>query len=599
MSLISGNLTRLLPFLRWRQHVNRTTLLADFKAGLTGAIIVLPQGVALATIAGMPPEYGLYASMVPAIIAALFGSSWHLVSGPTTAASVLLFSMLSEHAVPGSADYIALAITLTFMVGIFQLGMGIAKLGTLVNFISHSVIVGFTGGAAVLIATNQVNNFFGLDVPGASHFVATLIYFIEHLGDIDKWVLLVASTTLLCGIASKKLFPSLPSMITALLGGSLVAWMLTNWLGVNEIHITMVGALPSQLPPLSAPSVSIEVFSDLGLTALALTLFALTEAMSISRSISLRSGQAIEGNQEFIGQGLSNIAGSFFSAYVATGSFNRSAINYDAGARTPLAAIMAGLILIAIVPFITPLAAYLPKATMAGILFLVAWQLFDFHHIGMILRASRNESAVLIVTFLSALFLNLESAILLGVLLSLALYLKRTSKPRMLPRVPNPDSTKRKFTTSMRLPECPQLKMVRLDDSLYFGAVAHVREIFRRFREHYPEQKHLLLLAQGVAQVDVAGAELLAHETKARESMGGALHIYRLRDSACDVLRRGGYLGSSVPESIYQSKGEAIATIFEQFDKSICQRCDKRIFSECTKIPFTDEHPKPISEDQS
>lgn len=584
---------RFFPFLRWKQRISKESLNADFIAGLTGAVLVLPQGVAFATIAGMPPEYGLYASMVPAIVAALFGSSWHLVSGPTTAASIVMFSALGQLAAPSSEQYISLAITLTFMVGVIQLAMGVARLGTLVNFISHSVIIGFTTGAAILIITKQTENFFGIDLPDAQHFYETIYYFWNHLADIHPLVSLVAVATLLTGILVRKLWPKVPFLLTALIVGSLVAALLNLILEEGATGIHMVGALPRQFPPLSMPVFELGVIRELAPVALAMTLFALTEAVSIARSISMRSGQAIDGNQEFIGQGLSNIAGSFFSAYVATGSFNRSGANYDAGARTPIAAVSAGLLLVVLVLLLAPVTAYLPHAVMAGLLFLVAWQLIDFHHIRTVVRADRKESMVMGVTFFGTLFLDLEFAILLGVFLSLMIYLRRTSRPRVVFRVPDPESPQRKFTSSVTLPECPQLKMIRIDDSLYFGSVAHVREMFRRIREHYPGQKHLLLLTKGINYVDIAGAELLLDEALTRRRDGGELYLYRLKESASDVLERGGYMDALDRNNMYRSKEDAIHGIFQKLDKDICAHCNKRIFQECQGIdsrPGHDEH---------
>lgn len=577
-------LRRLLPFLRWQSRVTRENLRDDAMAGLTGAIIVLPQGVAFATIAGMPPEYGLYASMVPAIIAALFGSSWHLVSGPTTAASIVMFSALSPHAIPGTMDYVSLAITLTFMVGIIQLLMGFFRLGSLVNFISHSVIVGFTAGAAILIATKQAKNFFGLDIPPGGHFHDIIIYCFNHITEAHPLVSAVALVTLGAGLLVKKYIPKIPYMIAALVAGSIVAVVLNLILGEEVTGIEMVGALPRSLPPLSTPDFSLSVFKELAPAALAMTLFALTEAVSIARSISLRSGQAIEGNQEFIGQGLSNLVGSFFSAYVATGSFNRSGANYDAGAKTPLSAVIAGVLLILIVLAVAPLTAYLPKAAMAGLLFLVAWRLIDFPQIRLILRASKNEASVMILTFLGALFLELEFAILLGVTLSLMFYLSRTSKPRIVPRVPDPSTSDRRFTTGSKLLECPQLKILRIDDSLYFGAVAYVREILKRIREHYPEQKHLLIFSESINQVDVAGSELLAEELHARREMGGDMYLYQLKDSATDVMEKTGLVDDIGRNHFYDSKASAINSIYNKLDRSICDTCENRIFRECGRM---------------
>ena len=577
-------LINLLPFLRWWPMVNRDTLRLDVMAGLTGAIVVLPQGVAFAVIAGMPPEYGLYTAMIPAIIAAMFGSSWHLVSGPTTAASLVLFASLSTLAEPTTGQYVALAITLTFMVGLTQIAMGYAKLGTLVNFISHSVIIGFTAGAAILIASNQIKHFFGVDIERGLHFYEILVSFSQQLTHINPYVAITGFATLASGILIKRFAPKIPYMIVAMIFGSLVGVLLDSLYGTSVTHLKTVGALPASLPPLSMPDFSPATLKELAPAVLAVTLLALTEAISIGRSIAVKTGQHIDANQEFIGQGLSNIVGSFFSAYVATGSFNRSGVNYQAGAKTPIAALLSGVLLIGVVLAVAPLAAYLPNAAMAGILFLVAWGLIDFHHIKKIFQASRSDFSILLVTFIATLTLELEFAILLGVFLSLVVYLSRTSRPKVLGRVPDPKDPKRAFTTDSSLPECPQFKIMRIDGSLFFGAISHVSESLRRFREQNPQQKSALLVASGINFIDVAGAELLAQEAKNYRKLGGDLYFYEVKEGVCGPLRRGGYIQEIGDENMFASKTEAIADIFQTLDKNICAKCDKRIFKECLTI---------------
>jgi SulP family sulfate permease len=577
------NFVKIFPFLRWGRNLTRESVHADMLAGLTGAAIALPQGVAFAAIAGMPPEYGLYTCMVPAIIAALFGSSWHLVSGPTTAASIIMFASLSGMAIPGSEKYVALAITLAFMVGVMQLVMGMVRLGALVNFISHSVVVGFTAGAACLIAAKQANEFLGIDIPDGMHLFNTIEFLWVNWEQLHPLVMLVSVITLLTGLLAQRRLGGM-SMIAALLVGSAAAVLFNLAFGEQTSGIGMVGALPQQLPPLSMPQFSFETFRQLSPLALAMTLFALTEAVSIARSISLKTGQPINGNQEFIGQGLSNILGSFFSSFVATGSFNRSGANYDAGARSPLAAVMAGVLLIVLVLLLAPLTSHLPKAAVSGLLFLVAWRLINFAQIHKILRADKKEAVILGVVFFGTVFFSIEFAILAGVILSLMTFLRKTSRPRLSPRVPDPESRTRKFIYGQFLPECPQLKILRLDDSLYFGSVAHVGELLRRYREHYPEQKHLFLLTKGIAQVDVAGAELLIKEVRERRNLGGDLYMYQLRETASKVFKRGGYRDEIGEANIFKNKEDAISTIFDRLDKSICATCEHRIFVECKSI---------------
>ena len=573
------------PFLKWWPRVNRETFRDDLLAGLTGAIVALPQGVAFAVIAGMPPEYGLYAGMVPAVVAALFGSSWHLVSGPTTAASIVLFSALSKYAEPGSADYVQLALTLTIMVGLIQLVMGLARLGSIVNFISQSVVTGFTAGAAIIIAASQLKHFFGISVPRGGHLYQTLTGVFSQWHDFNPYVVSVGLITLVSGVIIRHFRPRMPYMIFSMLIGCVAAYGFSKFGGRQAASIQFVGALPASLPPLSAPSFTLENIRILAPAALATTLFVLTEAVSIARSLAVKSGQHLDGSQEFIGQGLSNIAGSFFSGYVATGSFNRSGLNFQAGAKTPLAAVFAGSLLIVVVLLVAPWAAYLPNAAMAGILFLVAWRLIDFQRMTKILKTSKQESVILMTTFLATLFLELEFAIFLGVILSLILYLNRTSHPRVLTRVPDPRHPMRAFTTDPDLPECPQLKIIRIDGSLFFGAISHVEEQLQKMADARPEQKHLLLVFSGINFIDMAGADFLAELVGREKKEGGQLYLYDIKAPVCEEIQQEGYLDLIGAKNIFESKDEALAEIFTRLDREICGRCRARIFLECLTLP--------------
>jgi SulP family sulfate permease len=493
----------------------------------------------------------------------------------------VLFSSLSALAVPGSADYVALALTLTFMIGVIELGLGLARMGALVNFISHSVVVGFTAGAAILIGAKQLKHFFGIDMPSGGHLHDILLAFVQQLGDINPYATMVALGTLITGIAVRRWWPKMPYLIIAMLTGSLMALGLNASFGEAVTHLALVGALPASLPPLSSPTFSMDMIKELAPTALAVTLFALTEAVSIGRSLAAKGGYRINGNQEFIGQGLSNIAGSFFSGYVATGSFNRSGLNFEAGARSPLAAVFAGLLLMVIVLLVAPLAAYLPKAAMAGVLFIVAWGLIDLKQIKHVLHADKRETSVLMVTLLSALFLELELAIFAGVLLSLLLYLEKVSKPAIRRRVPDPRMPKRAFVTDPELPECPQLRLARIDGPVFFGSANHVQNTFDLFRSRDPEQKHLAILANGINFVDLQGAEALADEAKRRRAQGGGFYLINVKKGFWDDLEACGCMDGESARNVFQTKGAAIRGIYQKLDKSVCATCDKRIFLEC------------------
>ena len=590
-------LYRLLPFLRWWPSVTPHTFKADTVAALTGAMVVLPQAVAFATIAGLPPEYGLYAAMVPAVVGALWGSSWHLVSGPTTAISIVVFASISPLAEPGSPQFIGLVLTLTLLTGLIQLAMGLARLGALVNFISHTVIIGFTAGAALLIASSQIKNFFGLDIPRGAHFHEVLIHFGTHLLDVNLWVMTVGAVTLASGILAKRYLTRLPYMIVAMVVGSAVAAWLNARYGSNATGIRTVGALVASFPPLSVPDFSLTAIKQTLFPATIIAILALTEAVAIARSVAIKSDQRIDSNQEFVGQGLSNIAGSFFSGYASSGSFNRSGVNYASGAKTPLAAALSAVFLLLIVLLVAPLAAYLPVPAMAAILFIVAWGLIDFHHIGEIMKRHKRERIVLAITFFGTL-VDLEKGIFLGILVSLLFYLYRTSRPSIRELVPvasELDNPRRKFVPAETgAVTCPQMTMLRVEGSIFFGAVEYVQQHFRNVDEADPQKKHLLLTSRAIGFIDLAGAELLAKEATRRRKLGGGLYLVGVQPDLCEMLRRSGQVDAVGEEQIFRHKGDALQAIYPRLDNEICRTCKARIFREChialpDGTPRTDE----------
>ena len=408
---------RFLPFLDWLPLLrDKTVVRADVLAGLTGAIVVLPQGVAFATLAGMPPAFGLYAAMIPCVIAALFGSSRVMVTGPANAISLTVLAIIAPLAAPESQRYIELVITLAFMVGVWQLLLGFARAGKLINFVSHTVIVGFTAGAAVLIVNSQIRNFFGIDITRGASVWQTVQQFLAHVGDVKPMPVLVGVLTLLAAILWQPLNRKVPAMLVAVVVGSVAAAIARS---IDPAYaIKTVDALPGAVPPLSLPDFSLATLQSLLVPSIAMTLLALAEAVSIAQALAIRRKEKLDGNQEFFGQGLANVIGSFFSAYPASGSFNRSGVNVAAGAVTPFSAIMASVFLVAILVFVAPLARFLPLAAVAAILFLVAWNLVDKREIAHLLH-DKYERITLLATFFATLLMPLEWSILLGVAVSL------------------------------------------------------------------------------------------------------------------------------------------------------------------------------------
>jgi SulP family sulfate permease len=413
-----GRLPRL-PISRWLPELREPGVVrADALAGLTGAIVVLPQGVAFATVAGMPPEYGLYGAMVPCVVAALFGSSRLMVTGPATALSLTTLALIAPLATPGSSKYIALVLTLTFLVGALQLALGLARAGRLIDFVPHSVIVGFTAGAAILIINSQIGPFLGLDLPRGTSVVDNVRAALAQLRNVAPSAPLVGMLTIIAVLAWQPLNRWVPAMLAGVLIGAAAAWLIAQQMP-QWPTLPTVQALPGALPPLSVPDLSLDTMRMLFGATMVMTLLGLTEAVAIARALAIRHGEQLDGNQEFIGQGLANLAGSFFSAYPASGSFNRSGVNVASGARTPFAAICAAIFLIAILFFVAPLARYLPFAVIAALLFLVAWALIDRGEIARIWQEEPGQRWPMLVTFIATITLSLEWAILLGITVAL------------------------------------------------------------------------------------------------------------------------------------------------------------------------------------
>ena len=571
-------LNKVFPFLDWLPLI-KTSWKDDLIAGITGTIIVIPQAVAFAMIAGLPPIYGFYTAMITPIIAALFGSSYHLISGPTTAISIVVYATISK-IVPASdvEAFVSLTLVLTFMAGVIQFAMGLARMGKLVNFVSHSVIIGFTAGAGILIAFKQLKHVFGIQVPQGSTFYEIIAYIISHFSETNWYVFAVAMGTLALALVIKIFIKPLSRyyMLIAMVFGSFLA----IWLGGSANNIETVGNIPSNLPPFHVPDFTIENIKMLSSGAMILALLGLIEAVAIGKAIALHTHHKIDGNQEFIGQGLSNMMASFFSSYAGSGSFTRSGVNHQAGAKTPLSAIFAAVGLMLVLLLVADYAAFLPKPAMGGIILLVGYNLIDFHHIKQVFKSSKRELIVLSVTLLGTLFLELEHALLAGILVSLFFYLERTSKPNIAELGLNTESRFRNIIREESVKTCPQLKIVRIDGSLYFGAVEVVSDYFAGLYNK-GESKHVLIMANGINFIDVAGAEWLTHEVKKWEERGGGIYFSGLKLVGQDVLKKGGFYKKIGHHNFYKDKREAVAEIYAKLDKEICAACTINAFNEC------------------
>ena len=678
----------------WVHQLTPATLRADALAGLLGAVLVLPQGIAFATLAGLPPEYGLYTAIVPCIIAALFGSSWHVMSGPTNANSLALFAMLSPLAAAFSPAYIQLALAVTVMVGVLQWLIGALRLGMLANFISPAVLFGFTSGAALLIGLHALPDLLGLGAPASPGAGAVLRHLLTQLGAAQPAALAVGAVTLAVALGLHRWRPRWPYMLIGLATATALAWawrhFMPDAMAVPAAALRTVGHIATPWPRFELPSISWAQASELVGLAFALTIVALGQDISIAKTVALRSGQRIDANREFRGQGLSNIVGGFFSCYVSCGSMNRSMPNLQAGAQTPLASVFSALLLLALVAVSASLLAQIPMAALSALLVLVAFTLLDRARWRQLFALSRTDFGVALATLAATITLRLEIAILLGMLLSLMSFLYRTSRPAMRSmgfdsRAPDrqfvviddaphssdetghsarrvvtsvevashqpgpqnrpwpvlslskgqtvggaapPGGSKAREATSVGavpsrpgqpgprdwlrqtagaaapsggsephavgsvgayLPECPQLKLLRMEGEVYFGATQHVADILHALRHQPNPQKHLLVMAKSMNFIDLAGAELWEAELAARRAMGGGLYFHRPRPEVIRLWRKTGFTDVLGPGHQFADKATAISTIFGKLDPEICRHCYARIFRECATAPGAED----------
>lgn len=569
----------LFPMRTWFKQINPSNVQADFWAGLTGAVMVLPQGIAFALIAGLPPEFGLYSAIVVQLIAGFFGSSWHMVTGPTVALSIVIPSILGSYAVIGSPQYIGLALTLMFIVGIIQLAFSIFRLGGLVNFISHTVIIGFTAGAGTLIIASQLPTLLGITIPRGLSIFEKIPIIAEKISFFHYPSIIIAVVTMAVAIVVRKIKRTYPHMILGIFAGVLTCLLIDG----KASGVAMLGPLPAAMPQMVFPTLNFHIVSELLPSAFALALLGLIEAVSIARSIAVRSHQRIDGNQEFFGQGLANTIGSCFSCYVGSGSFSRSAINYDSGAKTPIALLVTSAIVVMVLVFIPEITRFLPLPAMAGAIMLAGYNLFDFKHIMLIAKTSRNELAIILVTFLSTLLLNLEFAIYAGVILSLILYLQKTSHP-LVTQVDFSSLHARENKDAHQKPTAPPMTVLRINGSLFFGAVDHVQN---RLLELSEGQRwlHIVILAEGVNIIDIAGIEFLVNERNKLRKRGGDLYVIGLKSHVRRKLRKSPYWrGLGGKYHIYESTYIAFREICKSLGIDNYRQYMKILFKDFNKL---------------
>ncbi len=564
---------------------------ADLIAGLTVAVVMLPQAIAYALIAELPPETGLYAAIVASIVAILWGSSVHLHTGPTNAASLLVLATLLPIMPVGTPEYVAAAGLMAVMVGLMRLLMGLARLGVLVNFVSDSVIIGFTAGAGILISANQIRPLLKLPVESQPGFFATVIAIVTNLSETHQNSLWLGLGTMALVIVLNRYWPKLPAPLLGMIAASIVVAAL----GLDKRGVVVLGELPRTLPPLaSLPLTDFDLMGQMFTGAMAAAAIGLVEAVSITRAIASQSSQRLNSDQEFVGQGLASIAAGFFSGYTCSGSFVRSAVGYSSGAKTPLAVILASLfVLIALLSF-APYAAYLPRAALAGVLIVAAYGMVDRKAIKRIWQASFGDTMIMIATIIATLVLPLQFAVLAGIIVSIMRFLVKTSMPQVQPVVP--DESFRHFVPENDSPICPQIGIITMSGPLYFGAAQHIEKAIQANREKHPEQTYLLLRMHLVDHVDVSGIHMLEAIVRQYRQRKGDVYFAGVRRQVKRQMAASGFY-KMLGQNHFLQRDEAVSHLFHAvIEPSVCiYECPVRIFAECQALPKWSEGAK-ISE---
>ncbi|MEA3323155.1 MAG: SulP family inorganic anion transporter, partial [Patescibacteria group bacterium] len=556
----------------------------DMMSAMTVAIVALPQSMAYAFIAGVPAQYGLYAAMIPTAIASLFGSSRYLIAGPTNAISMVVASTMGSVVIAGTIaqdlpddQKIALVFLLAFLVGIIQLLMGLFKMGSLINFVSHSVIVGFTAGAGILIAFNQIKNFIGVDIGEHSHFYEKMYHTVLGFPYINWYSTALGIFTVAFILLAKRFAPKLPGALLAMVFSAIFVAIFD----LGSYGVELVAEIPQTLPPISTFPLDWVSVSAMLSSALAIAILGIVEALAIAKSIASSSGEKIDGNQELIGQGLSNISASFFSSIPGSGSFTRSAVNFKSGAASRYSGVFSALIIIIVVLVAAPLTRYIPIPSLAGILMVIAYSMIDKKAFALAFKSTGTDRLVLLVTMSATLVMHLEMAIYVGVALSLILFIRKVAMPEVKRVKPSCENGKL-ITVSDDDQTCPQLAIFQVEGSLFFGAVEKLEEKLHEY-EHLKKEVIIIRMKQ-VNLIDATGVHAFEKLLKERSGSKGRIILSGVNDDVKETFVKSGIAEKIGSKNIVDSTEIAIKLAFDEyinFDK--CKNCKSRIFAECPK----------------
>ncbi|MBT7839604.1 MAG: sulfate permease [Candidatus Thioglobus sp.] len=561
-----NKIAKFLPFLAWIGEIRDSNILkADLVAGLTVALVLVPQSMAYAQLAGLPPQHGLYASFLPVMIAALMGSSRQLGTGPVAVVSLLTAAAVPTILPEGASmeEYVIYASLLAFLVGVFQFVLGALKLGFVINFLSHPVVVGFTNAAAIIIGTSQLNKIFGVVKGNGDHTYEQVWGTIANAtSDTNMITLTIALIAFAIMIAVKKYAPKLPGVLLAVAVTTIIAWLIDFGGSVETGGYggAIVGVIPEGLPPLVIPGFDFSVMNQMIVTAITIGLIGFMEAISIAKAMAAQTKQRLDANQELMGQGLSNVVSSFFQGYAVSGSFSRSAVNISAGAVTGFSSVVTAVIVGITLLFLTPLLYHLPQATLAAVIIMAVINLIKFAPIMHAWKVEKHDAIVAVTSFVLTLIFapHLENGIVIGVILSLALFLYRTMQPRFTELSAHSGSTMLVNALDNKLDRCEVVSIVKYSGSLYFGNAGYFEDrMLNLIAEKHQCLKYIIVDMAGINQIDASGEEMLAGLLD-RCSAAGVEILFARTEGIEKVLRKSGFMDQFGEDRFYDRRTDAL-----------------------------------------
>jgi SulP family sulfate permease len=573
----------LCPFCTWPKSYRLSYVRGDLIAGLTVAVVLIPQAMAYAMLAGLPPVYGLYAAAVTPAIAAMWGSLRQLATGPIAIMSLLVLTTLSGRAEPGSPAFIEQALLLAVMVGVIYLAIGLFRLGILMAFISHSAVKGFTSAAAIIICTTQLPNLLGLTTSRHEFIFPMLVDIVKNLPNftVATTILGLGAFAVIHGMKTVK--PNFPAGLLALV----LTTAAVAYFQLDRLNVAIIGQVPAGLAGFKLPHFSFKTISELTGPAIVLALVSFAETYSVGKAIASKTKQKVDVDQEFIGQGMANLVGAFFQSYPVSGSFSRTAISYSSGAKTGAASIVSSLSVILALLFLTPLLTTIPKAALAALVISAVLSLFNPKELISLWKMNRHDGIVALTVFVLALLTKPDYALLIGVIISLVFFLWKTMHPRIVRVTKDPDHNMFCNGDALGKPSCPQILQLRSDNALYFANAEYTFETIRQrlYTTDTAPLKYLLLDFEAIGFVDLTGIDEMRELASEVKSRGIALALMCVRRPVREALQRAGFIDELLPGHLIENRNEVIGFLFPRIDHDYCMRtCPHELFYECRSV---------------